>query len=420
MHTYSAQGSSMLINCTCNKGYTGSDGVACLACRTGTFKEVNGSAPCSLCRGGTFSGDLAQLSVAVCRECPLHTHSREGSSEVDECVCNAGYTGVDGADCSACLAGTYKSGNGSAPCSDCAQGKYSNVTAATSDATCVACPPHSYAVQGSRNITDCVCNGGYTGPDGGPCLACRAGSFKKMLGSGPCEACFPGKFSAKMGGTNCSSCPPFSYSGARSVNASNCTCNMGYAGFDSCIPCGAGKYSAKNGSCTQCPPGTYSGEAAANCSLCPNETRVSDNRSACVASEGDAAVLQAQALSATLSAVVGAVVGAAVGGAVAGGAGGGGGGGGGGGAAQLVEQTQFMTIVGSVGGASASAGNKAFSDGYVLSACTQPRCSHARYTMRVCSAEQENSITERRVKNWIVRQVSMGKLRPDAVWWGKC
>ena len=31
----------MLVDCTCNKGYTGADGTACTACEAGSFKEVN-------------------------------------------------------------------------------------------------------------------------------------------------------------------------------------------------------------------------------------------------------------------------------------------------------------------------------------------------------------------------------------------
>ena len=70
----------MLVNCTCNKGYTGADGQACTGCVAGTFKEVNGSAACSLCPGGTHSGALAPISMMTCEECPSHTHSEEGLS----------------------------------------------------------------------------------------------------------------------------------------------------------------------------------------------------------------------------------------------------------------------------------------------------------------------------------------------------
>ncbi len=305
------------------------------------------------------------MRVETCEECPSHSHSEEGSAEIADCVCNMGYTGPDGSACSACVAGRFKSANGSVSCAACPEGKYSNRSAATSEATCAACPPWSYSAQGNANVTDCVCVRGYSGPDGGPCIGCRPGSFKQVQGSGACLACLPGTFSAQIGGSNCSACPVFSHSAPGSANASNCTCNRGYAGSPGarqpCTACGRGEFQAANGSCTRCAVGTYSGAAAAvNCSVCPNQTRSSDNRSACVAIGSAAAVAQAQAVAAALSAVVGAVVAAAVAGAVAGG----GGGGGGGGAAQLVEQAQFMSIVGSVGGASASAGNSAFSDGF--------------------------------------------------------
>jgi len=87
------------------------------------------------------------------------------------------------------------------------------------------------------------------------------------------------------------------------------------------------------------------------------------------------AVVASAVATAVASAVAGTVAGSvagAVGGGVAGGAGGGaggaggagGGGGGGGGVVALIDQVQFMTIVGTVGGSSASPGNAAFSKGF--------------------------------------------------------
>ena len=129
MYTYSPDGSSMLINCTCNKGYTGADGAQCAACIAGTYKDVNGSAPCSLCSQGQYSTAIAEISESTCIDCPAHTYSGIGSKQQTNCTCNKGYTGPDGAACAACIAGTYKDVNGSAPCSLCSKGTYSTETA---------------------------------------------------------------------------------------------------------------------------------------------------------------------------------------------------------------------------------------------------------------------------------------------------
>ena len=58
-----------------------------------------------------------------------------------------------------------------------------------------SCPPNSDAPSGS---VTCLCNPGYTGPDGGPCQACGAGTYKDSPGSGSCTACQPGEYSSSL------------------------------------------------------------------------------------------------------------------------------------------------------------------------------------------------------------------------------
>jgi hypothetical protein len=36
---------------------------------------------------------------------------------------------------------------------------------------CVVCPANTNSIDSRQSITDCVCNAGYTGPNGGPCMA---------------------------------------------------------------------------------------------------------------------------------------------------------------------------------------------------------------------------------------------------------
>ena len=58
-----------------------------------------------------------------------------------------------------------------------------------------------------------VCLEGYTGPDGGPCVPCAAGTYKNVPGSSPCMPC--------ANGTS---------SDAGSQDIADCTCNAGLIG----------------------------------------------------------------------------------------------------------------------------------------------------------------------------------------------
>ena len=39
------------------------------------------------------------------------------------------------------------------------------------------------------NVSKCLCDPGYSGPDDGPCVACAAGTFKAESGADACEDC---------------------------------------------------------------------------------------------------------------------------------------------------------------------------------------------------------------------------------------
>eukprot|EP00961_Rhodomonas_salina_P244918 3309689-Rhodomonas_salina.1 len=56
----------------------------------------------------------------------------------------------------------------------CAAGFY------LSEGGCAACPATLSSAAGSESAADCnVCALGFTGPDGGPCVACVAGTYKE-------------------------------------------------------------------------------------------------------------------------------------------------------------------------------------------------------------------------------------------------
>ena len=89
------------------------------------------------------------------------------------------------------VAGKYldrEGGSAEADCETCPAGKLSSAGASSCQSP--SCPSNSNAPSGS---VTCLCNPGYTGPDGGPCQACGAGTYKDSPGSGSCTACQPGE-----------------------------------------------------------------------------------------------------------------------------------------------------------------------------------------------------------------------------------
>lgn len=59
---------------------------------------------------------------------------------------------------------------------------------------CEACPANTFSSAGSFAVTSCLCNAGFTGPDGGVCEQCTAGKFKSITGSASCTNCEVGKY----------------------------------------------------------------------------------------------------------------------------------------------------------------------------------------------------------------------------------
>ena len=109
------------------------------------------------------------------------------------------------------------------------------------------CPDNSATIVVSAALfsaSDCTCNAGYTGPDGGTCVACAAGTYKAGTGDAACDVC-----------------PANSASPAGSTVSTACTCNAGYTGPDggTCVACAAGTYKTVEGpsACNVCAAGKY-------------------------------------------------------------------------------------------------------------------------------------------------------------------
>ena len=70
-------------------------------------------------------------------------------------------------------------------------------------ATCSECPSNPYSPAGSVSIINCICNAGYSGANGGECVACALGLFKEFQGDQECTPCAPGSFTFTPAADSC-------------------------------------------------------------------------------------------------------------------------------------------------------------------------------------------------------------------------
>lgn len=303
-NTVSALGSGVLEACTCNTGYTGADGHACEACTVGQWKSTTGSAACTDCGLGKYSGLPAMKVPETCTTCPQKSFTKlTGNDVVQDCECNAGYTGPNGGHCTACVAGKYKLTPGSHECTSCPENTWSTEVGSTNGATCQECPTFSVSAEGSDTKSACLCKVGYTGEGGNappipdwlkmwakdspmgsvmwathytvPCSACTTGTYKDTDGPMACTNCASNTYStagAAVSVETCRSCPDNMLSAPGSNALTNCNCNMGYTGADGdvCTACVPGKFKTTSGAvmCTDCPLHTYSVDVAKTDSTC--------------------------------------------------------------------------------------------------------------------------------------------------------
>jgi hypothetical protein len=116
--------------------------------------------------------------ATVCSECPAGKAGTvtNATSEESGCTihCAPGYYSTSSSTiCSVCPVNTYA---------------YTFLTGPS----CPSCPSFSSSAIRSMNRTNCTCDAGYSGPDGGACTACNPGQFKSLSGSGSCEDCNAG------------------------------------------------------------------------------------------------------------------------------------------------------------------------------------------------------------------------------------
>jgi hypothetical protein len=114
------------------------------------------------------------------------------------------------------------------PCVACVPGKYKDTNGT---AACTTCPANSYEPDiAATLVTNCTCNTGYEGGPGGPCTACTLGKYKDTNGSVSCVSCPMDTYIDVQASAYCKACPQFTTSIIGSVSVIDCKCKSGYTG----------------------------------------------------------------------------------------------------------------------------------------------------------------------------------------------
>jgi len=255
------------------------------------------------------------VNANECGNCNTKARECEETQYLDGC-------GVDGSpgECSDCTCpdGEYKlgcAGLQGGVCESCNTlvcevGKYLTGCGGKEPGRCQQCPINSTSPSGSNSVEACQCEEGYSGPDGGPCTACLAGTYKDSIGDGYCQACEEGTYQNLPGQSECDDCPTNMTSPNGSDSVEDCVCDKGYelingvctecqegfykteVGNSSCLPCEAGKYKADTGpgTCTPCEEGSFNeNEGSGECQQCPDNMTSpygSDSVEDCVCDKG--------------------------------------------------------------------------------------------------------------------------------------
>ena len=196
---------------------------ACEWCVAGKFKDIMGSSACSVCSNAST---VVRANSDSCQACPANSGNL--ATTHGNCVCdqgfvsnmssvtsNLGFSAGSGIYCNDCPPGKYAS-NTELTCINCEAGKYA---AAPGSPLCTACHLNSISAIASDEITDCMCNVGYTGTWDTLCSVCTAGTYKSSIGSGGCENC------------------PLNMDAFKENNSAPvCACNAGFSGvYGSCV-----------------------------------------------------------------------------------------------------------------------------------------------------------------------------------------
>jgi hypothetical protein len=309
-------GSVARTNCQCFPGYhLDPDSAACLPCPVSTYKENNGSGPCSACPEDFTTESAAATSIASCKRCstaecntvecfvrcqqctmclPFYEYDQEDCSQTADTVCNscemcepgqrptAGCSATKNATCECCSAGEYapagvtsciSCGRGkysasqcSTNCSNCARGKYQSGIGMTAESDCLLCDAGTFMTALiSISVTDCS--------------SCTVGTYS-LAASTACSRCDPGKYASGMGTSYCTECSRGRYQTFfGQISSSDCVACiagefLGYAPASTCLFCPSGTFQSGTGmadsaDCKLCEAGKYlSAKAATSAEDC--------------------------------------------------------------------------------------------------------------------------------------------------------
>ena len=276
-HSVAVAGSTLIENCLCGPGFTGTVTATgrCAQCPAGTFKETLG--PVESTSSCVISGTVFGTAIGTGMEFAaiVHSHTsipgllifiiRQGPhykmqgvtienakrsttpTTTDKFLSSANNIVLDATTASRMWDGTLAG--------------YTTISFANYNLKnvqvncCTTCPANSNSPVQSTAATACQCNAGFSGPDGGACVVCPAGSYCGVgVADGVCMAnstspagsdeaqdcvCLPGFWQD----TVCNECTPGSYcpgdklqvpcpldstSPRLSTSEDDCTCDSGY------------------------------------------------------------------------------------------------------------------------------------------------------------------------------------------------
>jgi len=258
----SVPGGQALSDCLCLAGYKATPTVAgvfsCEACASGSFKDVTSNIQCTQCAANTYNPDIAADSENSCRPCSANASSFAGSTDHTQCLCAAGYAGVPGAQCEACVAGKFRSDMTQYICSQCRVDSYNAQLHMVSAQSCISCPTNTSTggEYGSGSIFHCVCNAGYSAsldPAAWKCTECGTGRFQPTRNSSSCDVCETGKYSTATGAVSSTTCQTCS-DGSYTESVASLACTVCPTGTWQDLRAG----DAKTRPCTSCPSNSNS------------------------------------------------------------------------------------------------------------------------------------------------------------------
>ena len=212
--------------CTAGTSLSGCGGASngtCAPCSPGYY-SAGSATSCTLCtsscNAGSYLDGCGGASAGSCAACANNTYSAANAMNCTICV-------------SSCNPGTYLDncgGTSAGTCKNCSAGYASNVTGATSIATCTQCTANTSAAAGSPNCTEC------------------ASGYISDVGAEKCT------------NTNCTACPGQYTIGCDNDNAGSCAnCTLPTIGqnFVSSRCSGAQDTGFTPATVTSCSPGRY-------------------------------------------------------------------------------------------------------------------------------------------------------------------